>query len=141
MFKKVGKTIKDRAEGYVFWRATVSVFIAGIGGLVVFPLFADGNDVPTWTVLLYFAILIGAPLITYFHCREKAMLIYAYGQLVDDVQTIRECMRPETAEAEPDPEEVIERIVVKKEVSCFCSVCGNPVKEDARFCSSCGTEL
>lgn len=104
MYKRPGKKLKDRAESYVYWQTIAAAFLAAFGGLILFPLLSDGPDSYTWIIFAYMGVIFGVTLLAYFICRLKALKLYALGQLVDDVQTIREtfCEKVRTEEVKED---------------------------------------
>ena len=100
MYKRPGKELKKQAEKYVYVRTIVAAFLAAFGGMILFPLLAKGPDSYEWIVFAYLGVIFGTTVLTYFICRLKALKLYALGQLVDDVQTIREsfCKNSESEE-------------------------------------------
>ena len=104
MNKRPGKELKDHAERYVYWQTIAAAVLAAFGGLILFPLLSDGPDSYMWIIFTYMGVIFGATAFTYFICRLKSLKLYALGQLVDDVQTIREtfCQNVRSEEVKKD---------------------------------------
>lgn len=104
MYKRPGKELKKHAESFVYLNTIAAAILAAFGGMILFPIFGKGPNSYEWIVFVYLGIIFGATLLTYFICRLKALQMYALGQLVDDVQTIREtfCKNAENEEIKLD---------------------------------------
>ncbi len=140
MFKNVGKSIKDRAKEYVFIRTTWHSLIGMIAGLLLMG-YVDG---PVFVAVI---IGLGCGFASYFSAREKAKMMYAYGELVDCVLQIKTEISQKNSVAqlvasERDFVEEANNIKAVRDHSAgwTCPRCKKPNLAQNAYCQYCGIE-
>ena len=154
MFERPGKELKDRAQEYVLWRTMAAAILGALGGAIVIPMLVKNTAL---MVALILGVMIVAPVITYNICKTKALTMYAMGQLVDDVQTIREhfckeipedgtwAVQPSPSDNTSHPEEMELRQTERQGVQVhlqngeiICPICKNKQPANRNVCWICG---
>ena len=125
MFKNVGKEIKSKAESIVVVRSLLWGIVTILPVIAIIVLSGDETVIAiagaVWLILLAVA---------YFHFREKAMLLYAQGELTENVMIIKNIISA-------DPELVCKPSAAE---SWNCNSCGTENKASSQFCYKCGEQ-
>ena len=106
MFNRPGKELKERAEEYALWRTMAAAILGAFGSILIVPLCHSAGIAAPVIAVLILAVIVGVPVATYRICKTNALKLYALGQLVDDIQAIREhFLGVEQAQQEPEKEQ------------------------------------
>lgn len=144
MFKDVGKELKGRAQEYVLGRTALYGFLGGGISLAAIAL-VDPE-------YLFLSFVIGAicAVVGYFVAREKAIMLYAYGELVDCVKEMKElmCEKKEVTcekkqEEIPVSEQATPSVAVERDPygGWKCPFCDGQNLAKNKFCQHCGIEV
>ena len=141
MFKEVGKEIKNRMKDYVFEKTALYATVGMMISLVLLALF--------FPEYFWVSIVVGVicAYIGYLRAREKAMMMYAYGELVDCVMELKKQICAGQQEdtipsIEPPVREEVTMAFVKRDPSggWTCPRCKKPNLARSAFCQHCGLE-
>ena len=100
MFREVGKEIKNRMSGYVFEKAVIYGIAGTMISLVLLAIFYPEYFLASVVV----GVVCGY--IGYLKAREKAIILYAYGELVDCVMEMKKQICADAQEKEGPPVEL-----------------------------------
>ena len=146
MFKDVGNEIKNIAETRVILSMILAVLIA-IAIVIVFAYIGL-----KWMII---GIVLGVAIVglTYFFARMNVIMMYGYGELIDQVKAIRQHITPQNASLlvepipEPDPDIIVESgtdstplSVRNTDGSWKCVFCEHLNNADAKWCYKCGVK-
>ena len=146
MFKDVGNEIKNIAE----IRVILSVIVAVIVALALVILLANSGLV--WMIV---GLVLGAAIVglTYFSARMNVIMMYGYGELIDEVKVIRQHIVPQDVilvtepMPDPDPDIIAESdtdatpaVERNADGSWKCVFCDHLNNVDTQWCCKCGVE-
>ena len=143
MYPDVGNEIKKLAKTVVILVTIPAVLIA----IVLFALCATTNQ--GLYVLLGLAVGAGIIGVTYFFGRMAMILLYGYGELIDEVKEIRQKINPQTNPT-PSPKPKANRnpntnpnkdpallVTRNSDGTWNCAFCDHLNKADAKSCAEC----
>ncbi len=150
MFANVGGEIKNRAVRYVVWRTLLWAVLTLLPVVLIWLY-----TVETTVFLIFIIVWLISLLIAYFHFRDKAMLLYAQGELTENVMIIKNILS-----ARPQDTRKTNSIIINPNPSGTssisendwgqrnyqmegdfwrCTGCGTDNVNTARYCHKCGT--
>ena len=146
MFQDVGNEIKNMAET----RVILSVIVAVIVAIALVIVLAHIGLL--WMIV---GIVLGMAIVglTYFSARMNVIMMYGYGELIDEVKVIRQHIAPQDAVTftnpipDPDPDLIVKSDIdstptVERDVdgSWKCVFCDHLNNADAKWCCNCRVE-
>ena len=140
MFQDVGKELKARAKGYVIWKTIEYVVI---GALLAYLVIEAIGLYDRYYLVVLVAAIFGWH--GYSTSREKAMMQYAFGELLDNVKQIRTevCGTGRVAPSRPR-DDTGRRVEIgrtgQQGKDWRCTFCGFQNPAGASNCQGCGSK-